>query len=91
MIFGQTVSLTLVSSDLAPSGDVALVEVVVVGLAGGQVGGLYGAGEHQRSLDLEDGDVVGETGGASTVPRVLKKQSRQAVIVVYLTRSIVHV
>ena len=34
-MFGQTVRLTLVSSDLAPSGDVALVEVVVVGLAGG--------------------------------------------------------
>lgn len=78
----------MVSSDLAPSGDVALVEVVVVGLAGGQVGGLYGAGEHQRPLNLEDGDVVGEARGTSTVPRVLKKQSRQVIIVVYLTRNI---
>lgn len=64
----------MVSSDFAPASNVTLVEVVVVVSVRGEIGGLHSVGEDERALGPQDGNVIGETCGASAVTGVLNEK-----------------
>lgn len=64
----------MVSSDFAPASNVTLVEVVVVVSVRGEIGGLHSVGEDERALGPQDGNVIGETRGASAVTGVLSEK-----------------
>lgn len=64
----------MVSSDFAPASNVTLVEVVVVVSVRGEIGGLHSVGEDERALGPQDGNVIGETRGASAVTGVLNEK-----------------
>lgn len=70
----------MVSSDFAPASNVTLVEVVVVVSVRGEIGGLHSVGEDERALGPQDGNVIGETRGASAVTGVLNEKKKHLCI-----------